>query len=171
MLEKKEAIPVEIEESEPLLRAVSTPSGLDSENMATPLAFRLRAAKKERSLSLSRNLYEELKAFLKRSLRFDFSYLTPKDVVSGALELNAGEVRGLDEHIELRPTPGEKTPAHASIFFKKEDGSYYTAGEEKDSDPVNESILGYEMALASIVRKIYDKDGNVIWERDSGTHA
>lgn len=159
LAEKEVTIPEEIDRSESLLRAVSTPSCLDDANMATQLAFRLRD--KEKDLSLSRLLYEELKAFLKRALRFNFKFLTPKDVTAGAVELQASDVNDLDEHIVLKATPTDKTPSHASIYFKNEDGTDYVG--VNTTEPVDSSILGYEMALASIVRKVYDRNGRVIW--------
>jgi len=152
-------IPKEIDNNEPLLRAVSAPSCLDGENRATHLAFRLR--NNEKDLSLSRLLYEELRLFLKRSFRINFKFLSLKDAPSGAVELNAGEINGLDDHIVLRATPHKTLVAHASIFFKNEDGTNFIG--KNTTDPVDSSILGYELALASIVRKVYDKDGKVIW--------
>ena len=156
-------IPSIIEDTEPLLRAISTPSCLDAENRATNLAFRLRSDNNESDLSLSRMLYEGLKEFLRRSLRFKFTYLSPRDVPFGAVELVAGGVYSLDSHIVLSASPNKRNPAHASICFKNDDGSYYSAGKGSTTDPVDESILGYELALASIVQRVYDMDGHVIW--------
>ena len=149
-----------IDDNEPLLRAISTPSCLDKENRVTHLAFRLRHD--EDGLSLSRLLYEELKSFLKRAFRFKFSFLSPEDVTAGAVELHAHEVKKLDEHIILQASPNRHNPAHASIVFKNQDGTNYVG--VNTTDPVDSSILGYEMALASIVQKIYDREGKVIWQ-------
>lgn len=160
-------IPVDIAENEPLLRAVSTPSCLDEENRATPLAFRLNSKRKESDISLSRLLYDSLKNFLKRSLKFSFRFLSKKDVIAGAVELQAGDVYALDEHIVLKATPNTKNPSHASIYFMNEDGTFYTAGKEITTEPVDSSILGYELALASIVRKVYGKEGNVLWSQET----
>ena len=168
MANKGGKVPLIIEDTEPLLRAISTPSCLDAEKRATHLAFRLRPDIKESDLSLSRRVYEELKDFLKRALRFKFTFLSLNDVPAGAVELIAGGVHGLDKHIILNATPTRKNPAHASIFYMKEDGSFYVAGQGKTTDPVDASILGYEMALASIVHKVYDKEGNILWEEKDG---
>ena len=132
-------VPLEIEDGELLVRAVSLPSCLDSENRATHLAFHLRI--NEEDLSLSRLLYEKLLSFIKRSTRLIFTFLTPKDIPAGVVELNAGKVRSLDKHIVLKATPNRKNPAHASIYFKKDDGSNYKATADITTDPVDELIL------------------------------
>lgn len=165
MANKGGKVPLIIEDTEPLLRAISTPSCLDAEKRATHLAFRLKP--EESDLSLSRRVYEELKDFLKRALRFKFTFLSLNDVPAGAVELIAGGVHSLDKHIILKATQ-TKNPAHASIYYMKEDGSYYVAGQGKTTDPVDASILAYEMALASIVHKVYDKEGNILWEEKDG---
>ena len=160
MAEKKVNVPQEINDYESLLRAVSTPSCLDNESKATPLAFRLKP--NETELSLSRLLFEDLYSFLKRSLHFTFRFLSFKDVPAGAVELKAGEVNALDEHIILKASPSSRVPSHASICFKNIDGSDYIVNRNT-TEPVDPSILGYEMALASIVRNVYDDKGKIIW--------
>lgn len=152
----------EIDCNESLLRAVSVPSCLDADHRATHLAFHLRNA--ETDLSLSRLLFESLAAFLKRAFRFRFTFLNPKDVFAGAVEIVAGDVKGLDEHIVLKATPSPKTLSHAGIYFKNPDGSNYVGVDS--TEPVDSSILGYEMALASIVRKVYDREGRIIWHEE-----
>lgn len=160
MAEKEKTVPQEINDFESLLRAVSAPSCLDNERKATPLAFRFKA--NERELSLSRLLFEDLHSFLERALGIRFLYLSQEDVPTGAVELKAGEVSSLDEHIILKASPSSRVPSHASICFKNTDGSDYI-GNRKTTEPVDPSILGYEMALASIVRNVYDIKGNLIW--------
>lgn len=159
MAEQKDDIPREIGNNESLLRAVSTPSCLDADNRVTHLAFRLRNG--ESDLSLVRLLYDDLIAFLKKAFRFKFTFLSPKDVFAGAVELEAGVVKDLDEHIVLKATPSLKTPSHASIYFKNQDGTNYVG--INTTEPVDSSILGYELALASTVRKVYNTEGKVIW--------
>ena len=159
---KDETIPRDIGNNESLLRAVSTPSCLDADHRVTHLAFRLRNG--ESDLSLVRILYDDLIAFLKRAFRFKFTFLSPKDVSAGAVELEAGAVKALDEHIVLKATPSPRTPSHASIFFKNQDGTNYVG--VNTTEPVDSSILGYELALASTVRKVYNTEGKVIWPED-----
>jgi hypothetical protein len=155
-------IPPEIDGCEPLLRAVSHPSGLDNNKRATPLAFRLR--KGEQDISLCRGWYEDFKAFTKRALKF--KYYWPGDKTAAVAELYASDIRSLDMNIILKPSTDRSGSAHASIYFKNEDGSFYIGKEDKETDPVDPKILSYEMALASIVKKVYDLEKMVIWEQN-----
>lgn len=155
-------IPLYICDDESLLRAVSHPSGVDEMGRVLPMAFRLK--KDEPDISLSRLFLEELTVFLKRFKKRKFPYLSSNDVFYGAAELIAGDIRSLDEHIVLEPSPTRNCPSHASIKFKRADGSFYIE-KGRTSEPVESSILGYEMALATIALRVYDKDGNLMWTR------
>lgn len=163
MVARKRELPPEIDNSELLLRAVSTPSCLDADNRAKHLAFRLYDNQED--VSLCRLLYCGLIDFLIKAIRFPFRYISPKDVFAGAVEFRAGAVRELDEHIVLKATPRFNNPSHASIFYMKHDGSFFVG--VPSTDPVDSSILVYEMALASIVSKVYNIKGEVIWKAQS----
>lgn len=156
-------VPPKIASEEPLLRAFSLPSGLDENKKATVLVFCLR--KKEKDISLSRKLYLNLMEFLKKAIKFRFSYLSKRDVTSGAVEIIAGDVESLNEHIVLEATPSKDNPAHASILYLSDDGTVYEQ-PSNTTEPADPSILGYELALVSIVRKIYDLNGDIIWSSD-----
>lgn len=155
-------VPPIISSDEPLLRVYSVPSGLDEENHATPLIFRLR--RKEGDISLTRLMFVSLMGFLQKALSsLKFKYLSPLDVPAGAVELLAGQVQSLDpQHIVLQSTPTKENLAHASVFYYLPDGTHYVQSK-KTINPTDPTILGYELVLASIVRKVYDGDGNVIW--------
>ncbi len=155
--------PTTISEDELLFRAFSVPSGLDEENRATPLAFRLK--KGEKDLSLCRKAICSLEVFLKKAFFLNYRHLSPFDVFGGVAELLAREVEAIDpKHVVLRATPNAGNPAHASIYFFLSDGTQYVQSK-KTTEPTDPSILGYELALSDAVRVVYDIDGNVIWKR------
>lgn len=153
-------IPPNISSNEPLLRAFSLPSGLDGEKRATPLIFRLHS--NEKDISLTRLLYDNLMDFLKKSSSFIFKFLSPNDEPAGAVELIAGEVASLSQNILVKATPSKNNPAHASIYYLLSNGKCYKQ-PKRTTVPTDPTILGYEMALAAVVHKIYDLRGNVIW--------
>ena len=144
--------PTTISGDELLYRAISVPSGIDEENRATPLAFRLR--KKESDISLCRQILSSLSDFLKKSFSFSFRYLSPSDVPGGVVELLAREVNAIDpKHVVQRATPSDGNPAHASIYYFFSDGTQYIQSK-KTTEPTDPSILGYELALADAVRVV-----------------
>ena len=151
------SVPKIISEDEPLLRAFSIPSGLDQDNRATPLVFRLRPIEDE--LSLTRLLYHSLVNFLKEAIKFKF--LIKSESCGGAVELYSSEIKSI-EHIVLKATPKRNNPAHASIYYYCSDGTQYKQ-PKKTNEPTDHTILECEMALASVVKKVYDIHGNVIW--------
>ena len=159
-------IPTVIADDEPLIRAVSCPSGLDEEHRATIMAFCLREKKREKALSLLRSLYYNISLFLQDTLSIDFTFLSPVDKPAGVVELLAAEVRTLGEHIVLNASPSKRYPAHASIRFKLKDGTLFVAGRNKTKEPMETEILGYQAALAAIVSIVYDLNGKVIWRRE-----
>lgn len=161
MTKQRETINSQISDEELLLRAVSY-SGLGEKNHPTPLAFRLRPG--ERELSLCREILEDLFSFLKRAISIKF--LSAEDRLAGAIELSAKEVRSLDRNIILEATPNPSNPSHAGISFRMGDGTIYKA-KKKNTVPTDASVLGYELALASIVRRVYDKRGSIVWANEN----